>query len=340
MQSETTPPEQIQAVRCHRFDTPEALGVETVARPVPGKGEVAVRVEAAGVNYADALMVQGKYQASPEFPFTPGSEIAGTVAAVGEGVTSLAPGDRVMAFTGTGGFAEVVVVEAWRAFRIPDAMASTTAAGFLVPYGTAWLALLVQGRMRAGETVLVTGAGGGVGSAAIEIAKARGCRVLAIASGARKLEAAQKRGADEVIDAGNENLRGILKEMTAGHGIDIVLDTVGGKASETLVRNLATHGRYLVIGFAAGQIPSIPLNLLLLKSSSIIGVYWGAEMRRDPQAGSAMMLELLGEVEGGRLTPDLPEVLKLDQVGTALRRLTERKVIGKVVLVPGKAEGA
>src|SRR5579872_4763017 len=262
----------MKAVLCKAYGPPESLVVEDVEPLQAGKGQVVVSVKACGVNFPDTLMIQGKYQFKPAMPFSPGGEIAGIVKEIGEGVEQVKVGDRVIAFTGWGGFAEEVVAAAARLIPMPDKMDFPTAAAFTMTYGTSHYALKDRAQLRAGETLLVLGAAGGVGLTAVEIGKVLGARVIAAASSAEKLALCKEYGADEVINYTTEDMRGRLKEITGGKGVDVAYDPVGGALAETAVRNLAWMGRYLVIGFAAGDIPKIAINLLLLKSSSLVGV--------------------------------------------------------------------
>ena len=322
----------MRAVVCKEFGPPENLVIDDVPSPVPGPREVVISMRAASLNFPDVLIVQNKYQFKPPLPFSPGTELSGVVKAVGEGVTRVTPGDRVMAYTTYGAFAEEVKTEEARVLPMPPGMEFPAAAAFIVAYGTSDHALSDRAALRAGETLLVLGAGGGVGLAAVEIGKALGARVIACASSADKLAVSRAHGADEVIDYAKEDLRERIKQITEGRGVDVVYDPVGGPYTEPVLRSTAWRGRLLVIGFAAGDIPKIPLNLPLLKGTSIVGVFWGDFTRREPQAFAARMRQLGDWFEQGRLKPHVSETLPLDRAVEALRMMASRKVTGKVVL--------
>jgi len=324
----------MRAVLCRRFGPPETLAVEDVPSPLPGPGEVRVRVKAAGVNFPDALIIEDKYQIKPPLPFSPGGELAGVVDAVGEGVTRFQTGQPVIGFTGWGAFAEQAMVPQDRLIPMPDGMPFDVAGSFLMTYGTCYHALKDRGQLAAGETVLVLGAAGGIGIAAIEIAKALGGRVIAAASSADKLRTCRERGADEAIDYQSEDLRERLKALTGGRGIDVVCDPVGGRFSELALRSTAWRGRFLVVGFAGGEIPKIPLNLALLKGCSIVGVFWGDFLRREPANGERDVHELVALYRAGRIRPLVSARYALEQTADALNALKERKVQGKVIVVP------
>ena len=323
----------MKAVLCKQLGPPESLVFEEVPSPRAGKGQVVVSVKAAGVNFPDTLIIQGKYQLKPELPFSPGSECAGIVKETGEGVAHLKPGDHVIAFVSHGGYAEEVLARASECVPIPKQLDFKVAAGFTLTYGTSHHALKDRAGLKPGETLLVLGAAGGVGSSAIELGKLMGARVIACASSAEKLEACKKLGADELINYETEDLRERIKQLTGDKGVDVVYDAVGGKYTEPALRGMAWKGRYLVIGFAAGDIPKIPLNLPLLKGFSIVGVFWGAFSRKEPQANAANMAELLGWLVAGKLKPLVSVAYPLAQAATALNDLLQRKVTGKVVLV-------
>ena len=289
-------------------------------------------MRAASLNFPDVLIVQNKYQFKPPLPFTPGTELSGVVKAVGEGVTRVAPGDRVMAYTTYGAFAEEVKTEESRVLPMPPGMDFPAAAAFIVAYGTSDHALSDRAALREGETLLVLGAGGGVGLAAVEIGKALGARVVACASSADKLAVSRAHGADEVIDYSKEDLRERIKQLTGGRGVDVVYDPVGGPYTEPALRSTGWRGRLVVIGFAAGDIPKIPLNLPLLKGSSIVGVFWGDFTRREPQAFAERMRQLGEWFEQGKLKPHVSETLPLDRAVDALQMMASRRVTGKVVL--------
>jgi NADPH2:quinone reductase len=292
-----------------------------------------ITVRACGVNFFDALIVQGKYQTRPSLPFSPGGEVAGVVKAVGEGVTGLATGMRVLAFVGHGGYAEEVRADATSVIALPAQMDFVTAAAFPITYATSYHALKDRGQLRSGETLLVLGAAGGVGLAAVEIGKIMGARVIAAASSEAKLVLAGEHGADALINYGSSDLRERIREVTGGKGADVVYDPVGGAYAEPALRSLAPGGRYLVIGFASGEIPKIALNLLLLKVVSLVGVFWGAFAKAQPQRNAANLSELLAWYAAGRLRPHVSATFPLERYGEALDAVMERKVLGKVVLV-------
>jgi len=322
----------VKAVLCRSYGPPESLVVEDVPSPTPRRGEAVISVKAAGVNFPDVLIIQNKYQVKPPLPFSPGSEAAGVVKAIGEGVDHVKIGDRVMAITGYGAFAEEIAVDAARLLPIPDGMDFPAAAAFGLTYATSDHALRDRGELKAGETLLVLGAAGGVGIAAIEIGKAIGARVIACASSPDKLAVCRAHGADETIDYAAEDLRERIKALTAGQGPDVVYDPVGGPYTEPALRSIAWRGRLLVIGFAAGDIPRIPLNLTLLKGCSIVGVYWGEFSRREPQRFAESMRQLARWFADGKLKPHISSFFPLDRAADALTLMAERKVKGKVVL--------
>lgn len=323
----------MRAVLCKEFGPPESLVVEEVPDPQPGRGQVVVDVAAAGVNFPDVLIIQNQYQFKPPLPFTPGGEIAGTVAQLGEGVTTLKVGDRILASTGIGGFAERVVIKAESAVPIPDEMDFVTASAFLFTYGTSHYALKDRGHLRSGETLLVLGAAGGVGLAAVELGVVMGARVIAAASTDDKLEVCRQHGAHEVINYSTEDLKQRVKELTGGLGADVVYDPVGGDYAEAALRATAWEGRFLVIGFTAG-IPRPPLNLVLLKGCDIVGVFWGAFVMRDPQRHLANVAELMEWFKAGKLKPHVSGTYPLANVADALNEVGNRKVKGKVVITP------
>ena len=323
----------MKAVLCKAFGPPESLAIEEIEPLKPGRGQVIISVKACGVNFPDALIIQGKYQSKPPFPFTPGSEISGIVKDLGEGVQTLKVGMRVMSFIGMGGFAEEVVADASQIIPMPQALDFTTASAFLLTYGTSYHALQDRAQLQPGETLLILGAAGGVGLAAVEIGKAMGARVIAAASSDEKLEACKQHGADEVINYSTEDLRDKIKQLTGGKGVDVAFDPLGGDYSEPVLRSMAWGGRFLVIGFASGDIPRIPLNLPLLKVYSIVGVFWGSFMERDPKHGRKNIHELITWMDEGKLKPHVSATYPLEHVADALNDLMERKVTGKAVLV-------
>lgn len=324
----------MRALTCTAFDEPETLTVTEQPTPGPGPGEVLIRVHAASVNYPDALMVQGKYQVRPPLPFTPGAEAAGTVETVGEGVTHLKVGQRVAAFTGTGAFATHLIAPAAATLPIPDDLDLNVAATLPLAYGTAMHALIDRGQLKAGETLLVLGAAGGVGLAAVMIGKALGARVIAAASTGEKLDLARAHGADEVINYTDTDLKAAVGELTGKKGVDVILDPVGDRWAESAFRAIAWGGRYLVIGFAGGEIPRLPLNLPLLKGASIVGVFWGEYARRDPRGNARHLTQLADWVQSGTLKPEISRAYTLQDAPQAMRDLLERRVTGKVIVTP------
>ncbi len=329
----------MKSVLCREFGPPSSLVVSEVEEPVPGSGEVLVRVEACGVNFPDTLMIQGKYQQKPDMPFAPGGEVCGTVAALGEGVTGPAVGTRVAALIPYGGFAEAVAVEAGRLVPVPEGVAPDAAAAVCAAYGTVLHALEDRGSLKAGETLLVLGAAGGVGMAAIQIGKLLGARVIAAASSAEKLEACRAAGADGLVDYTVEGWRDQVRKLTEGRGPDVVFDPVGGPYAEPALRSIGWRGRYLVVGFAAGEIPRIALNLALLKNCAIIGVFYGEFVRREPANNRAMLARLFGWVAEGRLVPALSHRFPLERAGEALELLIDRRAVGKLLLVTHAGDG-
>lgn len=322
----------MKALVCKAYGPPETLVVEQGADPVPGAGEVLVGVKAAGINFPDVLMIAGEYQVKTPPPFVPGGEAAGVVEAVGAGVHGLKPGARVICTPALGAFAEKVALPEARCLPLPDALSFEQGAGFTVTYATVCHAFRQSTALQAGETVLVLGAAGGVGVAAVEFAKALGARVIAAASSAEKLDFARQAGADEVIDYSISSLREAVRELTDGRGVDVVFDPVGGDLAEQAYRSLAWHGRYLVIGFACGEIPRFPVNIALLKEASVIGVWWGTWAGRNPQDALRNMQELAAMVEAGTLRPRVTERYPLERYADAFAAITERRALGKVVL--------
>ena len=324
----------MKAVLCKFHGLPESLVVEDIESPVPGDGEVLVHVRAAGVNFPDALIIQNKYQIKPPLPFTPGGELAGVVAAVGAGVSQFAVGQSVIALTLFGAFAEQVVVSQDKLIPMPEGMPYEIAGSFLMTYGTCYHALHDRARLKAGETVLVLGAAGGIGIAAIELAKAAGARVIAAASSDDKLAVCRDQGADETINYQTEDLRERIKGLTGGRGVYVVVDPVGGRFSQAALRSTAWRGRFLVVGFADGEIPKIPLNLVLLKGCAIVGVFWGDFIRREPDACATDLVALAQLYRSGAIRPLVSERYTLEQTADALLALMQRKVSGKLVIVP------
>ena len=324
----------MQAVRCHAWGPPEALRVEEVPAPQVGPGSVRVRIRACGLNFADTLMVAGQYQVKPPIPFIPGIEIAGEVVEVGPGVTTRRVGERVVAYLrAAGGFAGEIVLSDELMVPIPDAMDWNTAAGFPITYGTAHFALTHRGRLRPGETLLVLGAAGGVGLAAVEIGKQLGARVIAAAGSAAKCAVAREHGADEAIDYRAENLRDRIRALTGGAGADVVFDPVGGDAFDSALRAVNWEARMLVVGFASGRVPAVPANLVLVKNVSVIGVVWGAQSERDPAFIAAGLAEMLRWWEAGRLRPRIARTFPLQDATAAMQALLSREHAGKIVLM-------
>jgi len=324
----------MKALVCEAYGPIDTLVVKDIPSPAPGPKQVLIEVKAAGVNFPDALMVQGLYQVKPPLPFTPGAEIAGVVAAVGAEVTQFKAGDRVIALTSTGGFAEECVADAARTMPLPAGMDFDTGAALVLTYCTSLHGLKDCGRLQPGETLVVLGAAGGVGISAIEIGKAMGARVIAAASSADKLALCRQVGADETIDYSTENLKDRINELTGGKGADVVYDPVGGPYTEPAVRALAWRGRLLIIGFAAGEIPKIPLNLALLKERSLVGVYWGDSTRHDPAGHLANLRQLQSWFAAGAIRPVISERFPLAAARDAVARIANRQVKGKVVVVP------
>ncbi|WP_457334347.1 NADPH:quinone oxidoreductase family protein [Rhizobacter sp. P5_C2] len=323
----------MQAWLCENPIGPEALTWKDLPTPQPAAGEVRVAIRAASLNFPDLLIVQNKYQIKPPLPFVPGAEYAGVVEAVGEGVRHLKVGDAVAAFAGTGGFATHACVNAALLMPLPPGFAFEDAAAFLCTYGTTHHALMDRAALQPGETVLVLGAAGGVGSAAIQIAKAAGARVIAAASTDEKCSFCKQLGADETINYSRGQLREELKALTQGKGPDVVYDPVGGDLAEPVFRSIAWRGRYLVIGFAQGGIPALPLNLALLKGASIVGVFWGEFARREPKNNARALAELAGWYAQGKIKPAIDRTLPMSGLSDAFARMGSRQVQGKIVLV-------
>ena len=326
----------MKAVLCKEYGLPDSLVLAEVEPLRPGKGQVVISVKACGVNFPDTLIIQGKYQLKPDMPFTPGSEIAGIVKEVGEGVEHVQVGEHVIAFTSVGGFAEEVATDAAKLIKMPSGMDFATAAAFTLVYGTSHHALKDRAQIKPGETLLVLGAAGGVGLAAVELGKVMGAHVIAAASSAEKLAVCQQHGADELINYSTEDLKERVKALTRGKGVNVIFDPLGGNYSEAALRSIAWNGRMLVIGFAAGDIPRIPLNLTLLKGSSIVGVFWGSFTEREPQRNQEHLQELLTWFAQGKLKPHISATYPLEQAADALNDIMNRKVKGKVVLVTDK----
>jgi len=322
----------MKAALCKRLDGPAGLVIEDIAAPVPGPGKALVSVKAAGLNFFDTLITRGRYQAKPELPFSPAAEVAGVVESIATGTEGLRVGDRVMAYIGWGGAREKIVAPVEALVPIPDGVGDAIAAGLSVTYGTAMHALKDRGRLKPGESVAVLGAAGGAGLAAVEIAKLMGARVIAVASSAEKLQVCKEHGADELLNYATDDLKTGLRTLTGGSGVDVVYDCVGGDASEAALRAIAWQGRFLVVGFASGEIPKIALNLLLLKGADAIGVFWGEAVKRDPDGHTSNMRKVLDWVAQGKLHPRVHATYPLEEIRTAIGVLDRREAVGKVVL--------
>jgi NADPH2:quinone reductase len=326
----------MRAVLCRELGGPEKLVVENIPSPPMRDGAVRVAIHAAGLNFADILLIAGQYQTKPPLPYTPGSEAAGVVTEVGAGVRHVKPGDRVMAILEGGGYAEEAVTDATRVLPIPAQMDFAAAAGFPIAYGTSHGALEWRARLKPGEWLLVTGAAGGVGLTAVEIGKAMGARVIAAAGSPEKLRVAQDHGADHLIDYSKEDIRERVKAITAGKGADVIYDPVGGDVFEACMRSIAWEGRIIVIGFAAGKIPQVPANVVLVKNIDVIGFFWGSYLPRKPELVGQSMKQLLRWFEEGKLKPHISDRFDLNQAAQALEMLKQRKSTGKVVLTTGR----
>ena len=323
----------MKAVLCKQHGLPDTLVVEEIPSPKAGAKQVVITVKACGVNFPDTLIIQNKYQFKPELPFSPGGEVAGIIKEVGEGVSHLNVGDTVIAMTGWGGFAEEVLTDASRVFPVPPVFDFKTAATFAYVFGTSYHALKDRAQLQEGETVLVLGASGGVGLAAVQLAKVMGAKVIAAASTEAKLAVCSQYGADAIVNYSDDNWREQVKVLTEGKGVDVVYDAVGGHYAEPALRSMAWNGRYLVVGFAAGDIPKIPLNLPLLKGCSVVGVFWGEFAKKKKKDNQANMMQLFGWLMQGKLKPHISAEYPLEQAAQALNDLLERKATGKVVLV-------
>lgn len=325
----------MKAILCKEYGPADKLVIEDVPSPeAKGRG-VKVRVKAAGLNFPDTLIIEGKYQLKPNMPFSPGGEMAGEVVAVGDKVTRFKVGDRVAGLTGYGAFAEEVIVPEQNLLPVPDGMSDEKAAAFTMVYGTSYYALKQRGNLQPGETLLVLGASGGVGLATVELGKAMGAKVIAAASSAEKLAIAKEAGADELINYTEEPLKDAVKKLTHSKGVDVIYDPVGGDFTEQALRAMGWNGRHLIIGFAAGDIPKIPANLTLLKGCSVVGVFWGSFTQREPEASAQNMMELMKLYAEGEIDPKVSEVYDFEDYAKALGALTERRATGKVVLRVG-----
>jgi NADPH2:quinone reductase len=323
----------MKAILCTRLGGPDDLELADLPDPVPGADEAVVKIAAAGLNFFDTLIIAGKYQVKPPLPFSPAAEFAGTVEAVGSGVTALAPGDRVLGHANYGAARERLAISVSKLVKLPDGLGFDRAAGLTITYGTSYYALKDRAALKAGETLAVLGASGGVGLAAVELGHAMGARVIACASSDDKLDFARAHGADAVVNYATEGLREGLRRL-APDGVDVVYDPVGGAYAEAALRALAWEGRFLVVGFAAGEIPKLPLNLVLLKSCDVRGVYWGAWLERDPAGHRANMARLLAWCAEGKLSSHIHAVYPLRETAQALKDIAARKVMGKVLLRP------
>lgn len=331
----------MKAIVCETWGPPSSLQLRDLPSPIPGPAQVLVRTRVAAVNFPDALMVAGKYQFKPELPFSPGGELSGEIIAVGSEVKRLAVGDKVVGITMFGAYAQEVAVDASNILTLPDETSDEDlelAGSFVLTYGTSLHALKDRAQAQAGETLLVLGAGGGVGLAAVEIGKLLGMRVIAAASSAEKLAAARERGADEAIDYASEDLRERIKALTGGRGVDVVYDPVGGDLAEPALRSVGWRGRYLVVGFAAGDIPKIPANLLLLKGSSLVGVFWGEFVRREPALNAENMRLLFSWLRERKIRPLISRRYPLPKASEALETLLARKAVGKLVVLPQQVD--
>jgi NADPH:quinone reductase len=324
----------MKAIVCKTWGGPETLALEDLPSPRPGPGEVVIDVKAAGVNFPDVLIIQNKYQVKPPLPFTPGAELAGIVKETGDGVEHVKPGDAVVAYVTTGAFAEECVAPASKLMPLPSGVEFASAAAFSLTYGTVWHALKDRGALQPKETLLVLGAGGGVGIAAVDIGRALGARVIAAASSDEKLAICRARGAEATINYAREDLRAELREIVGDRGIDVVFDPVGSEYSEPALRSIAWRGRFLVVGFAGGEIPRIPLNLVLLKGAAIVGVYWGGWLQREPEESQRETAVLFDWLKDGRLKPLVSARFPLARTADALRAMAARKLTGKAVIEP------
>jgi NADPH:quinone reductase len=324
----------MRVAQISEFGGIQALRLEEVVEPSPGPGEVLIKVTAVGLNFFDTLSLRNKYQVTPKLPYSPGAEIAGTIGAVGEDVTGINRGQRVVAFIGGNGCREKVVTSASKVVPIPDGVSDEAAAGISIAYGTALHGLKDRGDLKPGETLAVLGAGGGAGLAAVEIGKLIGARVIAVASSKEKLALARKHGADDGLNYEDEDLKTRLKDLTQSKGVDVLYDIVGGDHAEPSLRAMACEGRYLVLGFASGTIPRIPLNLVLLKGCSLVGVFWTAFVERNPERHRANMIMILDWCKGGRIVPHVHARFPLAETAKALQLIEDRKVTGKVIVNP------
>lgn len=323
----------MKAILCTQFGPPEELALSEIPSPTPGKGQVVIMVRACGVNFPDTLIIQNKYQFKPPLPFAPGGEVSGIIKEVGEGVKHLNVGDAVLSLTGWGGFAEEVVADAATTLPIPSGMDFVTAAGMMYTYGTSYHALKNRAHLQPGETLLVLGAAGGVGLAAVQLGVLMGANVIAAASSEEKLAVCKEMGVTATINYSTENLREAMKVLTEDNGADVIYDPVGDRYTEPALRSIAWKGRYLVVGFAGGEIPRIPMNLPLLKGCQIVGVFWGAFTKNEPRESQRNFEDLLSWIEKGKLQQHLHKTYPLADAPEALRDMLERRVVGKAVIV-------
>jgi NADPH:quinone reductase len=324
----------MKALLCTRHGSPEDLSLADLPDPAAAPGQAVVRVEAVGLNFFDLLIIAGKYQYKPEFPFSPGAEFAGVIESLGPGVDGFAAGDRVVGYARFGAARQKIAADAGKLIKIPAGLDANRAAGLIVTYGTSYYALKDRAALKRGETLAVLGASGGVGLAAVELGKVMGARVIACASSEDKLAFARRHGADEAVNYGSGDLRDGLKRLGGEHGIDVVYDPVGGPYTEAALRSLAWYGRFLVVGFAAGDIPKLPLNLVLLKACDVRGVFWGSWSEREPAAHRANTADLVRWCAEGKLSAHVHAVYPLAEAAGALKELADRKAMGKVVLRP------
>ena len=322
----------MRAVVCRELAGPDALELAELPVPEPGACGVRIRVRAAGVNFADSLMLTGRYQEKPPLPFTPGLELAGEIEAVGAGVRGLHPGQRVLAVVGHGAFAEYAIARTDDVVVLPDDLDDVTAAGFAIAYGTAHGALRWRAVLHAGEVLVVHGAGGGVGLTAVECGKAIGAEVIATARGSEKLALARAHGADHAVDSEEPELKQRIRDLTGGRGADVVYGPVGGAMFDAALRSIAWEGRIVIVGFASGQVPQVPANVLLVKNAAVLGFYWGSYRKHDPERLRDGFKELFAWHRQGRIQPHVSQTLSLERAGDAIRLLTDRRAVGKVVI--------
>lgn len=323
----------MKALLCTQFGLPETLAVQEIPEPIPGPNQILIAVEACGINFPDVLIIQNKYQFKPELPFAPGGEVAGKILAMGDQVQGYQVGQDVLALCGWGGFAEKVAVDADRVFSLPPGLSAEVAATTLYTYGTSYHALKDRANLQPGETLLVLGAAGGVGLAAVELGKLMGAKVIAAASSAEKLALCREKGAELTINYETEDLKTRIKELTDGKGVDVVYDPVGGKFTESALRGMAWKGRYLIVGFANGDIPQIPMNLPLLKGCSIMGVFWGQFSKVEAKASFQNIRQLVAWIQEGKIKQHIGRTYSLEEAPEAFRAILDRKMLGKGAVV-------